>query len=348
MPLRNYGVLKARAVSVRQGTGRSPHYQFHVVDGEDNWRLAVNVQSQDGSEVLYVVLPRFQHPVLALIEPLALGFHAIDSRPGGMALDFIRANLADPRDLVPLPVAAPGPDNDLNDKIDRYAQRALADEEALLYAFGEPFGPENEPDRYFGFRPNRGIHDIHMNQGNPPGRFAASNGPWQDGGLIFRFPNQDEWVAIFLKFQTQDWHTDDRTGNALDLGRNVPPVDRGVPGRIDPNEPPTLDKPDGLVRVVAALVNSKESPEREFVTILNTADRDISLDGWRLADKEKRTMPLTGTLAPGAATRVAAAVPFALSNRGGIITLLDDRGVKIDGVSYTQAEASRPGWTIAF
>jgi len=348
MSLKNYGVLKARGVSVRQGTGRSPHYQFHVVDGEDNWRLAVNVQSQDGSEVLYVVQPRFRHAVLALIDALALGFHAIEPKPGGMALDFIRSNLADPRDFVPLPVAAPGPDNDLNEKIDRYAQRALADEDAFVYAFGEPWPPENKPDRYFGFKPNRGIHDIHMNQGNPPGQFAASNGPWQDGGLIFQFPNQDEWVGIFLKFQTQDWHTDDRTGDALDLGAGVSPVDRGPPGRIDREEIPTLDKPDGLVRIVAALVNAKESPEHETVTILNAGDRDISLSGWQLADKAKNRMPLDGTIPAGGTLRFDARPPFVLSNQGGTITLLDERGVKVHGVAYTRGDARQPGWTVVF
>jgi uncharacterized protein YukJ len=348
MPLKNYGVLKARAISVRQGTGRSPHYQFHVVDGDDNWRLAVNVQSQDGSEVLYLVQPRFRHPVLALIEPLPLGFHAIASEPGGLALDFIRANLADPQDFVPLPVTAPGPDNDLNEKIDRYAQRALADEEALVYAFGEPWGPENKPDRYFGFKPNRGIHDIHMNQGNPPGRFADANGPWQDGGLIFQFPNQGEWVGIFLKFQTQDWHTSDATGHPLDLGASVPPVDRGPPGRIERDETPTLDKPDGLLRIVAALVNAKESPERETVTILNASDRDISLSGWQLADKAKNRMTLAGTIPAGETLLIEAHPPFVLSNQGGTISLLDERGVKVHGVSYTRSDARQPGWTVVF
>jgi uncharacterized protein YukJ len=339
--LKNYGVLKAAAVSVRHGTGHSPHYQMHVVDNANDWRIAINVQSQDGSEVLYVVMPQFRHPILAALEPLTLGFHAIASAPGGLALDFIRANLADPRDFVPLPVSAPGPDNDLNEKIDSYAQRALADEEAVIFAFGEPWGPEQKADRYFRFKPGRGIHDIHMNQGNPPGAHADSNGTWQDGGLIFHFPNQNEWVGIFLKFQTQDWHTSDTTGDPLE-------ADRGIPGRIDRHEPPTLDKPDGLVRIVAALVNGKGSPERETVTILNASDRDVSLDGWHLADKMKDRMALDGTIAPGVTLLVEAKAPFVLSNHGGIITLLDERGVKVDGVSYTREQARQPGWTVVF
>ncbi len=58
------------------------------------------------------------------------------SKPGGLALDFIRGNLLKPSDMKQLPMSVSGPDNDLNDKIGSYAQRALADEEAEIYAFG--------------------------------------------------------------------------------------------------------------------------------------------------------------------------------------------------------------------
>jgi hypothetical protein len=40
--------------------------------------------------------------------------------------------------------------------------------------------------------------------------------------------------------------------------------------------------------------------------------------------------------------------PVQLGNKGGIITLLDDRDLKVDGVSYTEQEAQRKGWTLVF
>lgn len=40
--------------------------------------------------------------------------------------------------------------------------------------------------------------------------------------------------------------------------------------------------------------------------------------------------------------------PVALSNKGGIITLLNADGVKVHGVSYTREQASQPGRTIPF
>ena len=58
------------------------------------------------------------------------------------------------------------------------------------------------------------MHDIHMNQGNSA-KFKNDDGVWQDGGLIFHFPGLSQWVAVFLAFQSQAWHTDDLTGHAL-------------------------------------------------------------------------------------------------------------------------------------
>jgi hypothetical protein len=39
---------------------------------------------------------------------------------------------------------------------------------------------------------------------------------------------------------------------------------------------------------------------------------------------------------------------MSLSNQGGIITVLDAQGLKVDGVSYTKAQARHPGWTLTF
>jgi hypothetical protein len=37
-----------------------------------------------------------------------------------------------------------------------------------------------------------------------------------------------------------------------------------------------------------------------------------------------------------------------LSKKGGLITLLNKQGLKVDGVAYTQQQAQREGWTIVF
>jgi uncharacterized protein YukJ len=348
--LQHYSVLKGRAIDQRQGSGGSPHFQILVVDDADRYRIAINVQSQDGSEVLYLVRSQFRHPITDLLHPLSPGLHKAESKPGGLALDYIRSNLLQPSEMQPLPIVAAGPDNDLNEKIGQYVQRALSDEAAMVYAFGDAWGPEaNKRDQYFGFLPGHGIHDIHMNQGNPKGSHDSDNGVYQDGGLIFEFPRQQQWVAMFLKFRTQGWHTDDQTGNVLDLMGSGPPSDQPAePGVIPHNHVPTADRPDGLVRIAAALVNDVTTPEHETVTLLNTSHQDVDLSGWSLKDKMKAATPLSGVLKAGETLRVDVKAPMTLSNKGGIITLLDDRGVKVHGVAYTREQASHPGQTVAF
>jgi len=348
MPLsKGYACLKGRPIGNRVATGSKPHYQVHVSANGVHYRIAINVQSSDGSEVQYLVRSHFVHPITDSLSGLAQGRIAVPSAPGGIALDFIRGNLAQPWEFVPLPMSAPGPDNDLNEKLDAYVQRAMADELAMVYAFGEPWGPEtNKADDYFGFLPGNGIHDVHMNQGNPRGAFFNDNGPWQDGGLIFEFPEQAQWVAVFLKFQSQAWHSDDETGHPTLPGDPDFPNDPHHP--IDPNEIPPRTVPDGLVRIIAAYVNDVRSPERETVTLLNTSDTPVSLEGWSIADKQKNKMQLSGSIGPGATLVIPIVAPVALSNKGGIISLLDERGIKVHGVSYTKAQAQQPGRTIPF
>jgi uncharacterized protein YukJ len=341
-------VLKGKAVEVRLGAGQSPHYQVRIVDDTTDYRIAVNVKSQlPPSDVEFIVLERFQHPITAIVEQFPTGFRTLERRPGSGALDFIRGNLVDRTKMRPLPFSVPGFDNDLNEKLDRVMQRAVADEAALVYAFGERWGPEAAvKDKYFGFLPGNGIHDIHMNQGNAD-RFAGDDGVYQDGGLLVHFPDQHEWVAVFLKFQSQSWHTDDRTGHRIGAPA-PPPVPPLPPGPPAPPGPPTSEDPEGLVRIVAALVNATQSPEVEVVTLLNTAPHGINLDGWALLDTQKKRLPLSDVLAAGAVRTVQIRQPLALSNKGGVITLIDEKGLKVHGVSYTREQARHPGWTLVF
>jgi uncharacterized protein YukJ len=350
MPLNSYGVLKGRPIDRQLGSGQNPHYQIHVIDETTDYRVAVNVASQLApSELDYLIDSHFQHPFLDALMSLPAGWRPLASEPGGPALDFIRCNLFDPRKMVALPFNVPGPDNDLNEKLDLYVQRALADEDATLYAFGERWGPEiGKKDKIFGFTPGNGVHDVHMNQSNV-GRYVSSDGVYQDGALLLHFPATNQWVGVFLKFQSQGWHTDDTTGHKIQVPVSGPPFEAGEPeSPFKPGGRPTPEAPDGSLRIVAALVNAMGSPEVELVTLLNTTNQDIELAGWHIADRDKHRMALTGSIKAGETLRVQLAAPVVLSNKGGLITLLDPAGLRVDGVSYTAAQVTLPGFTIKF
>ncbi len=355
-----YGVLKGRPIAVKFAAGANNHYQIQIVDDTTDYRIAINVKSKlNPSDLLYLIDENFTYPILDELDQLPLGFKPLpDRKPGGLSLDYIRGNLFSRPQMLPLAGSIPGVNNDLNEKIDQYVQRALLDETALVYAFGARWGPEEQKkDKYFGFLPGNGIHDIHMNQGNDV-THAGDDGVWQDGGMLLQFPNENRWVAIFLKFQSQAWHTDDRTGHALPTtaadqttaftstaSTEAPAMDEAPP--IAATSFPI--EPQGIVQIIAALVNPKgPSPEQETVTLLNTSPQTIDLSNWAIADRLKNKHPLTGAIEAGATQVITLPSTVQLSNSGGLITLLNKEGLKVDGVAYTGQQAKLEGWTIVF
>ena len=159
-------------------------------------------------------------------------------------------------------------------------------------------------------------------------------------GLLFHFPEQDQWVGVFLAFQSQSWHTDDVTGHRI--------TDIPVPIPV-PEQPEAV--PDGMVRIIAAKVNPlKGDVGKETVVLINTTPETIDLNGWSIADKNKKKEKLAGpVMGPGETTTVTLSGRDAqLSNKGGIISLLDNQGIKIDGVFYTREQAKKQGWTLVF
>jgi len=210
MPLKNYGVLKGIARQSMIGKGKTPHYQVHLQDelGVD-YRVAMNVKSQSyPSEVLYYASENIKSKAIKILPTLPFGFTEIKNNEPKVALDYVRGNLFDSKQMILLPPEKSGTDDDLNEKIEYYIKRAI-EEKAIIYAFGERWGPENNvPDRYFHFKPGNGIHDIHMNQGNVE-KWQGDDGTWQDGGLFIHFEKKQQWIGIFLAFQSQSWCTDE-------------------------------------------------------------------------------------------------------------------------------------------
>jgi uncharacterized protein YukJ len=332
MPLSSYGVLVARPVERRREGGTdSPHYQIRLSDQSGgSYRAAINVLSQESpSELLYAVVDDLQHPVTAALAPLAPGWHALTARQG---LDFVRGNLVTRAAMRPLSPDVAGPDNDLGDLLDLHVQRAISRSDALVYAFGQRWGPETARDKIFGFKPGNGVHDIHMNQGNST-RFQGDDGVWQDGGLLLHFPSEARWVGIFLAFQSQAWHTDDVTGHA-----------------ISDAPPPPVDGDQPAVRILAAMVNPNGgAPEHESVLLLNASPQRIDLAGWRLSDRMSQSCSVPPVqLDAGAVLTVPLPSTVQLGNKGGAITLLDKSALKVDGVAYTADQARREGWTVTF
>ena len=218
MPIANYSVLAGRPTAGKVVSGASAHYQITMQAAGGPFTVAVNIQSVDGSEVLYAIEEGFTPPDLAGLTALPMGMTSLKSEAGGLALDYVRSmvngtSMITKAQMTLLPqqgAKAKGLSAEA-EAIQRAKARALenavvtllnmtiADKDGVIYAFGSAFADKGKVD---------GIHDIHMNQGNPANNHGGDNGVWQDGALLIHLPSQATWTAVFIAFQTESWSTD--------------------------------------------------------------------------------------------------------------------------------------------
>ncbi len=211
MPIPNYSVLQGQPTAGKVVTGASTHYQITMQATGGPFTVAVNIQSTDGSEVLYAIVDNFQPPEPASLLALSSGMHALPSQPGGLALDFVREQInGEPMitlaQMTLLPESATPKDHatPLENAVDTLLNQAVA-EKGKIFAFGSAYADSGQVD---------GIHDIHMNQGNPLNSYGKDNGIWQDGAIFIYLPSTQNWTAIFIAFQTESWDTDN-SGNPI-------------------------------------------------------------------------------------------------------------------------------------
>jgi uncharacterized protein YukJ len=217
MPITNYSVLAGKPTAGKVVSGASAHYQITMKAGSGTFTVAMNIQSVDGSEVLYAIVEDFTPPDLTGLTALPMGMTALKSEPGGLALDFVRsmvsgAPMITKAQMTLLPQLVANVKGSAEQQmIQRARAKALenavvtllnmtiADKDGVIYAFGSAYADSGKVD---------GIHDIHMNQGNPKNNHGGDNGVWQDGALLINLPSKKTWTAVFIAFQTESWTTD--------------------------------------------------------------------------------------------------------------------------------------------
>jgi uncharacterized protein YukJ len=208
MPIQNYGVLKGHAERgelVFDRDGKNPHFRIYLQGRLNPAQIDVNVESSDGSEVLYEINRTFAPPSPDALNELPSAFTPVDRVAGGLALDYVRQRIGgnfmvQRSDMTPLPIPKKGStSSDLQNAVIQLLSQMAKDAESTLYAFGSGYADSNGAS---------GIHNIHMNQGNAAGNFEGDNGTWQDGALFINLPSNNQWIALFIGFQTESWNTD--------------------------------------------------------------------------------------------------------------------------------------------
>ena len=92
-----------------------------------------------------------------------------------------------------------------SDDIMDLVNQAVSSPRVRIYAFGHRFTDNAPTDPAWGFSPDDGVHNIHMNQGNAPGNHDDENGRHEDGALLLHFEDTDTWTGVYVAFQTQSF-----------------------------------------------------------------------------------------------------------------------------------------------
>jgi uncharacterized protein YukJ len=346
-----YGVLRARPDRYkREDNASTPHLQIRALDTSGQpWRIAVNVQSDSGSNVAFwVVDPLAGHPLLASLPATVSGFKTV-ARNADHALDYVKAPLFTWTDGRALPPSGSASGDDLQDLLSLYLDQCKA-AGGEIYAFGAKFDQNlHKPiDAEFGNTDGlHGMHDIHMNQGNV-GPHAGDNGVFHDGGLILKFP--DRYLGLFLGFQTQRIPTD-AAGNAaagatpigqLLAGAPPPPPPSPQPSPPQPSPPQPSPVAMPMIYIERALINPSGSDVgREIVVLASLATTAQTLTNWRLSDKNARVTAINATIGPGQSILVPLdGSGVQLGNQGGNLILQDSHNAQVDVVTYSADDAS--------
>jgi hypothetical protein len=145
--------------------------------------------------------------------------------------------------------------------------------------------------------------------------------------------------AIFLAFQSQAWHTNDE-GDLLygATGCEAPLYDFGQ-GAYAPLPIP---------KRAAGITSAHRAPDGTCtIVVANMTAEALDLTNWRLLVDAQRTYPLPATQLPPGHPIPAALPAGALSDGGGLVTLVNAGNLRVDGVAYIGGDP-KAGWSTSF
>lgn len=217
MPVQNYGVVIGAFDHFDRDDANNYGNFFHGhvfvrVPGNQLYNCAIDVKFPNG-KVEYFAPSNLDAAKFANRDALGDGFHSLAPTSSSGAIDYVRDPLiSEPLGCLAIFDVILNAITQQNNQVwkQNVGMSALSDLEAWLgadggsqriWVFGAHYHNANQS-------PTDGIHDCHMNQGDPPGSFQHLDGIWQDGGIIVRRP-QGQLAGFFVKFVTQTLNTND-------------------------------------------------------------------------------------------------------------------------------------------
>ena len=203
--LGSYGVAIGNFTGYTTEQGQWFHVDMNIQVGENVYQAAVDV-NESGGNFQYQVFNNLDQSLFTNIASKADGWYLLASNPTSGAMDYARS----PIFQKPLGCLAVfwGVWNSIfgtntqvwTDVTGNTAGQALVDMvtgSKKVYVFGEPYSS------------GLGVHNVHCNQGDPPGPHQKDDGIWQDG-CVFALKADGSLSAYLGKFATQTLNTNNQ------------------------------------------------------------------------------------------------------------------------------------------
>ena len=206
MPLAHgYGVVVGDFVNYQTEQGQWFHVDMNINAGGAIYQAAVDVNEQN-SAFQYQVFNGLDQSLFAPVSGFSDGWHLLASNPTSGAIDYARSPILQrPLGCLSLIVglwnaitgASAQTWTNVTGNEAGEALVAMVTGSKKVYAFGEPYTS------------GLGVHNVHCNQGDPPGVHQADDGIWQDG-CVFAIKSDGTLSAYLGKFATQTLNTNDQ------------------------------------------------------------------------------------------------------------------------------------------
>jgi hypothetical protein len=201
--LPSYGVVVGQYVSNTTNQGQWLHVDLNINAGDRQYQAAVDVNEPNGL-FQFQVFDKLDMSLFSPVSGFTPGWHQLAPTPASGAIDYARSPVLQ-RPLGCLALFW-GIFNSIFRTNNQTWTNVTGNEagEALIsmvtgstkvFAFGAPYTT------------GYGVHDVHCNQGDPPGPFQSLDGIWQDG-CVFAIKSDGTLSAYLGKFSTQSLNTD--------------------------------------------------------------------------------------------------------------------------------------------
>ena len=201
--LPDYGVVVGRYVNYTTNQGQWMHVDLNINAANVQYQAAVDVNEPNGL-FQYQVFDKLDVSLFAPISGLPDGWYHLDSNPTSGAIDYARSPILQ-RPLGCLALiwtiwnaifkTSGQTWTNVTGNEAGNALIAMVTGATKVFAFGAPYTT------------GKGVHDVHCNQGDPPGQFQHLDGIWQDG-CVFATKADGSLSPYLGKFSTQSLNTD--------------------------------------------------------------------------------------------------------------------------------------------